>query len=73
MAQDSALQSTIKTQRSMGMKGDNWDNYAVARDVLHSELGLNGEPAQHEYYLDQATRDTLWMAHSLATDAVMNS
>jgi hypothetical protein len=45
--------------RPSASPGDNWDNYAVARDVLHGELGLNGEPAQHEYYLDQATRDTL--------------
>ena len=58
-----ALQATIRTQRSMGMKGEHWDNYAIGRDVLHGELGLNGEQPQHEYFLEESTRDTL-LAHS---------
>jgi hypothetical protein len=63
MKNDPALQSTIKTQRSMGLKGEHWDNYAIGRDVLHNELGWKGEARQNEYFLDENIRDTL-LAHS---------
>jgi hypothetical protein len=59
---ESELQRTIIGQRAIGMKGEHRDNYAIARDVLHGELGFNGKPVEDEYNLDQSKLDTL-VAH----------
>jgi hypothetical protein len=71
---ESALQATIRTQRSMGMKGANWDNQAIARYTLFQEIGLEGEPPSNPYDFDEFTRDTL-LAHARqdAAHAVCNT
>jgi hypothetical protein len=56
---DTPLQAAVKAQRSMGMKGENWDNYAIARYTLEGELGLNGQSAQHVYDLNRDEYNTL--------------
>jgi len=53
------LQERIKKQHQMGLKGDHWDNYAVAYYTLEGELGLNGQTAQHVYDLNQEQVNTL--------------
>ena len=60
---ESALQETINSQRSMGMKGEHWDNYAIARNVLQEEIGLHGEPPRESYHFSQGTYEVL-LAHS---------
>jgi hypothetical protein len=55
----SELQTRIKKQHQMGLKGDHWDNHAVARYTIEGELGLNGQTAQHVYDLDQEQVNTL--------------
>lgn len=72
-ARDDALMFAIKAQRSLGMKGDSWDNYAVARDTLNGDLGLAGKQ-RDAYNLDQNTRDIL-LAHARqdAAHALCNS
>lgn len=62
MAQSTSLQSAIKNQRLLGMKGEHWDNYAAARYTLEGELGLNGQTAQHFYDLNREEYNTL-LAH----------
>jgi hypothetical protein len=59
MGQDTPLQAAVKAQRSMGMRGENWDNYAIARYTLEGELGLNDQTAQHVYDLSQNEYNTL--------------
>ncbi len=44
------------------MKGEHWDNYAIARYTLHDELGMHGEHAQHTYDLSRDEYHTL-LAH----------
>ncbi len=44
---DTPLQAAIEAQSEQGMKGDHWDNYAVARYTVENEIGLNGQAAQH--------------------------
>jgi hypothetical protein len=53
------LQARITKQRQMGLKGEHWDNYAVAYNTLEGELGLNGQTAQHVYDLNQEQVNTL--------------
>lgn len=70
------LASAVRMQRELGMKGDNWDNYAVAQATLHDELGYNGTQ-RHPYSLDEATRDILIVhgrqdaAHALANTTAL--
>jgi hypothetical protein len=52
-----ALEARLKSK--LGPKGEHWDNYAIAQNVLHEELGYHGEPEQPPYELNEATRDTL--------------
>lgn len=58
---EEALRSSLNAQRSMGRKGEHWDNYATARNVLHEELGMYGSPTS-SYQLNEQTRDVL-LAH----------
>jgi hypothetical protein len=59
MGQDTPLQVAIKAQRSLGRKGDHWDNHAVAIYTLQGELGLGGKSANHVYDLNQDEYNTL--------------
>jgi hypothetical protein len=52
----SRIASAIQSQRSLGMRGDSWDNYAVARETLQDELD-NRQPSSYD--LKDATRDIL--------------
>jgi hypothetical protein len=63
MKQDSALQAEIKAQKALGMKGEHWDNYAVAKYTLEGEIGSTGQAAQHVYDFGQDEVNTL-LAHS---------
>jgi hypothetical protein len=56
---DTPLQAAVRAQREMGMKGESWDNYAIARYTLEGELGLNGQTAQHVYDLSRDEYNTL--------------
>lgn len=58
---DKRIQSTIKARRAVGLKGESWDNQAIARDVLFDELGYNRAERPH-YHLDDQTKDIL-LAH----------
>jgi hypothetical protein len=70
----SELQARIKKQHQMGLKGDHWDNHAVARYTLEGELGLNGQTAQHVYDLDQEQVNTLLVhARQDAANALGNT
>lgn len=55
------------------MKGDSWDNHAIAHGTLQGDLGTNGKP-RDPYYLDDMTRDIL-IAHSRqdAAHALLNT
>ena len=60
-----ALAGSIKAQRAIGMKGHNWDNYAVAQNILHEEIGHvapNHPLGQPHYEFDTTIRDRL-LAH----------
>jgi hypothetical protein len=59
---DTPLQAAVRAQRAQGLKGEHWDNYAVARYTLEGELGLNGQVAQHIYDLSRDEYSTL-LAH----------
>ncbi|ACB27625.1 hypothetical protein [Methylobacterium radiotolerans] len=56
------IRFAIRAQRDLGMKGDSWDNHAIAHGTLQGDLGTNGKP-RDPYYLDDVTRDIL-IAHS---------
>ncbi|GJE59948.1 hypothetical protein [Methylobacterium trifolii] len=56
------IQSTIKIRNAVGLKGESWDNQAIARDVLFDELGYNRVDRPH-YSLDDQTKDIL-LAHA---------
>jgi len=65
------LKGALLGQRIAGLKGDTWDNHAIARDIVHNELGYTGN-RRPPYNLDQDTRDILLVharqdaAHALA-------
>ncbi|MGG3814203.1 hypothetical protein ABEV34_21525 [Methylorubrum rhodesianum] len=59
---DDHIAQAIRVQRDLGMKGDNWDNHAVARGTLYGDLGYEGSN-QSFYDLDEPTRDRL-LAHA---------
>ena len=59
---DENLRFAIKAQHALGMKGDNWDNYAIARETLQGDLGYEGG-SKASYNLDTDTRDIL-IAHA---------
>ena len=63
MVEDTPLQAEIKAQRALGMKGEHWDNYAVAKYTLEGEIGSTGQAAQHVYDFGQDEVNTL-LAHS---------
>ncbi len=56
------IQSTIKARRAIGLKGESWDNQAIARDILFDELGYN-QADRPNYHLDEQTKDIL-LAHA---------
>lgn len=68
-----ALRATLRVQRELGMKGDINDNKAIARNVLHEELGYYGE-RKPQYDLEEGIRDTL-IAHGRqdAAGALLNT
>ncbi|MGX4804349.1 hypothetical protein [Bradyrhizobium guangdongense] len=60
---ENALKSSIEAQRSLGIKGDHWENYAIARNVLQEELGQHGDRIREAYGLTQDVADVL-IAHT---------
>jgi hypothetical protein len=69
-----ALRETMSAQRSMGHKGANWDNQAVAYHTLLQDLGYYSDHNPSAYGLDENVRDTL-IAHARqdAAHAVVNT
>jgi hypothetical protein len=58
---EEALAVALKAGRSISLPGSDWNkqaNHLVARNVLHSELGMYADN-QPIYNLDQETRDRL--------------
>jgi hypothetical protein len=70
---DKTIRAQILAQRNGGLIGDHWDNFAIARSVLHEELGYIGSQRE-PYNLSSATRDIL-IAHGRqdAAHALSNS
>jgi hypothetical protein len=55
------FRASLVAQRELGMRGDSWDNYALARTVLHDDLdGGNHTPL---FNLDEERRGRL-LAHA---------
>ncbi len=67
------IRFAINAQREVGMRGDSWDNHAVALATLSGDLGAGGKQ-RAPYYLDDMTRDIL-IAHSRqdAAHALLNT
>jgi hypothetical protein len=61
-----ALDSALKTWKSLGNKSEHSANYLIARNVTDEEMGRYGEH-KIEYSLSQKTKDTLLshIAHAL--------
>src|SRR5438874_1359221 len=53
------LKESIRTQRSLGMKGEFWDNHTVARHTVDEEVGRLGEPTIYGYGFDDGIREVL--------------
>lgn len=67
------IQATIKARHALGLKGESWDNQAIARDVLFDDLGYNRADRPH-YHLDDQTKDILLVhARQDAAHALSNT
>jgi hypothetical protein len=70
-----ALLNAIQSQRSLGLTGDNWDNYAAAFSTLQREIGHFPDDTHLDCYeFDEAIRNRL-LAHGRqdAAHALMNT
>jgi hypothetical protein len=57
------IAASIRGQREVGLKGDHWDNYAIAQGVLRDEIDSDSKTGRFPFNLDQETRDIL-LAHA---------
>jgi hypothetical protein len=57
------IAASITGQREVGLKGDHWDNYAIAQGVLHDEIDSDSKTVRFPYRFDQEQRDAL-LAHA---------
>jgi hypothetical protein len=54
------LATLIKSQRSLGLKGANWDNYALGLTQVEEELSSRGaDSLSSKYTFDERLRDAL--------------
>jgi hypothetical protein len=60
ISQDIAV--ATRAQRDVGLKGDHWDNHAIAKHLLLDEIDST-KPVSFTYRLDQERRDLL-LAHA---------
>jgi hypothetical protein len=54
------FRASLIAQRELGMRGDSWDNYALARTVLRDDLDKDNDATP--YNIDEERRD---LPHSL--------
>ena len=67
------IQTAIKAQHAAGLKGESWDNQAIASDVLFDDLGYNRADRPH-YHLDDQTKGILLVnARQDAAHALTNT
>jgi hypothetical protein len=56
------IAATTTAQREVGLKGDHWDNHAIAKHLLLEEIDST-KTVRFTYHLDQERRDVL-LAHA---------
>lgn len=67
------IRAEIKVQRALGLRGESWDNQAIASDVLFDDLGYNRAERPH-YGLDEQTKNILLVnARQDAAHALSNT
>jgi hypothetical protein len=80
MTTQGTLAELIKSQRAEGLKGESWDNYAVARYTTEKELIERAGSLVDKYDMDDRMRDALLtncrqdVAHAVAnTTSILRS
>jgi hypothetical protein len=67
------IRAQIAAQRDLGMKGDFWNNHAIARGVVNEDIDPDNY-VHGMYHLNETMRDTL-LAHTRedAAHALLNT